>query len=178
MMRLALVHAVAYPVLVWLVWVWLGIAERSAMALVGSALLAVFIVVALAWLVATAFDGHLRVRATWVRSLVFVVLLLGLITVKMWLGIAALILLPLLVLKPRLLLDWRYWAACVALAAVGGYLPWKLVTWVPAAKTLATQATSMGIRFSVAYVISVAALLLFASAVRRLAIPKSPSPAV
>ena len=36
MKLLALVHVISYPVLVWLVWTWLGIAESSGAALAGS----------------------------------------------------------------------------------------------------------------------------------------------
>jgi hypothetical protein len=187
MKLVALVHVVAYPILVWLVWTWLGLAESSTAALAGSVALGAVIVAATAWLLATAFDGGLHVRATWVRSLLFVLLaaVLGGVTIalrrsQLWWALAFIIaaLLPPLFLRTfRLWWSWRYWVACIVFAIVAGYAPWKLVTWVPATKTLAAQATSMTIRFAIAYLISVAGLLAFASIVRRLAIPREPTPA-
>jgi hypothetical protein len=196
---LAGVHLVSYPLLVWLVWVWLGIAESSAAELIGSVALGVLVVAAVAWLLATAFEASLRVLwSPWVRSLLFVVLCLILIGGALWLAgrqppkaawiyraglwsaLAAIIavLVPLHLLRSwRVLREWRYWMACVLLTAIGGYVPWKLISWVPAATTLAGQATSMSIRFALAYVVSVASLLAFAFAVRRLAaIRTSPTP--
>jgi hypothetical protein len=85
MKLVALVHVTAYPLLVWLVWTWLGIAESSVISLAGSAVLAVSIIVAISWLLATAFDGELRVRATWIRSLLFVIITLWLVGVTLWL---------------------------------------------------------------------------------------------
>jgi hypothetical protein len=216
MKLLLLVHVLAYPVLVWLIWVWLGIAESSTAAVAGSAVLGVAVVAAVAWLLATAFEGSLRVHAAWARSLVFVVLAIALIGVAVWLAgyrpvvtawiaakysgvrgttlnprrfdtaylatlwtmfgiIVALLLPPHFIRTSRTIRNWRYWAACIALAVVAGYAPWKLVTWVPAAKTLAAQAASMAARFALAYLITVAALLVFASIVRRLGLPHSPS---
>ena len=217
MKLVALVHVAAYPVLVWLAWTWLGIAESSAAALAGSLVLGVVIILALSWLLATAFDGDLRVRSSWVRSLLFVAVALAAVGATLWLagyrpavtdwlaaklssagraqnprrfdafyigglwlafGLVVAMLLPSHYLRTtRVLRNWRYWLACLALVVAGGYLPWKLATWVPAAKTLATQAASMGVRFAIAYLISVTALLVFASIVRRLAIPREPTPA-
>jgi len=196
---LAAVHLVSYPLLVWLVWVWLGIAESSAAELIGSVVLGLFVVAAVAWLLATAFEATLRVLwSPWARSLLFVVVCLILIGAALWLAgrqppkaawiyqtglwaaVAAIIavLVPLLLLRSwRVLRDWRYWIACVLLIVIGGYVPWKLISWVPAAATLAGQATSMAIRFALAYLLSVASLLAFAFAVRRFAaIPTSPTP--
>ena len=34
----------------------------------------------------------------------------------------------------RVLRNWRYWLACIVLVIAGGYIPWKLATWVPGAK--------------------------------------------
>jgi hypothetical protein len=189
---LAAVHVLSYPVLVWLVWVWLGIAESSIFELIGSVVLALLVVAAVAWLLATAFEGSLRVsRPTWMRSLLFTLACLLLIGATLWLAanrrtypalwwtafaaVIAVLLPPHFVLTWRVLRDWRYWAACAALVLVGGYGPWKVVSWVPAAKTLAAQATSMAIRFAAAYLLSVVMLLVFASVVRRLAArPTSP----
>jgi hypothetical protein len=194
----------------WLVWAWLGIAESSAAALAGSVVLGLVIVAAVAWLLATAFEGNLRVHSMWLRSLLFVLLALLLIGIAVWLagyrpavtgwiaakisnarakavnprsldwiyrgvlwsalGVTIAAVLPrLFVRSSRVLRDWRYWTACLLVVLIGGYLPWKVVTWVPAANTLAMQTVSMFVRFSLAYLVGVAALLLFASAVRRLA---------
>jgi hypothetical protein len=176
MKLVALVHVISYPIVVWFVWTWLGIAESSALALAGSAVLAIAIIAAISWLLAIAFEGNLHVRSAWVWSLVFVVVALCLISVRLWVGLIIVALLPpLLVRNLRVLINWRYWLACTALIAVGGYLPWKLATWVPGAKTLTAQAASMAIRFGIAYLISVGSLLAFAYFVRRLAIPCEPT---
>jgi hypothetical protein len=195
LLMVAAVHVPSYPVLVWLVWVWFGIAESSPMELLGSVLLGLMIIVAIAWLLATAFTGGLRVTvSTWARSLVFVVACLLLLGGTLWLGgsrrlhpvmfwtaSAALIavLLPLHFVRTlRLLRDWRYWAACMLLVVIGAYAPWKLVSWVPAAKTLTAQAASLTIRFAAAYLFAVASFLVFAFVVRRLAADQiSPTPA-
>jgi hypothetical protein len=187
MKLVALVHVISYPVLVWLVWTWLGIAESSGAALAGSLVLAIVIIAAISWLLATAFDGDLRVRATWARSLLYVVIALCLLGVTLWLRkisfwvafalLIAALLPPLLLRRLSVVWNWRYWLACIVLVVAGGYIPWKLATWVPGAKTLTTQAASMGVRFAIAYLISVAALLAFAYFLRRLAVPREPTPA-
>jgi hypothetical protein len=225
LLALGIVHAVSYPILVWLVWTWLGIAESSTTQLALSIVLGLFIVAASAWLIATAFDGSLRVRSTWLRSLVFVgmaLLLLAFIAWAaayrlqvldwfaaklsglrgravnprsldaiylggLWLKLAlilAVLVPPLLARTWRVLRDWRYWAAVAVLALAGAYVPWRLVTWVPDVKSLASQATSMGVRFTLAYLLIVAAVLAFAYVVRRLAsmhqaaVQNEPNPAV
>jgi hypothetical protein len=225
LLALWLVHAVSYPILVWLVWTWLGVAESSTTQLALSIALGLFIVAASAWLIATAFDGSLRVRSTWLRSLVFVgiaLLLLAFIAWAaayrvqvldwfaaklsslrgkavnprsldtiylggLWLKLAlimAVLVPPLLARTWRVLRDWRYWAAVAVLALAGAYVPWRLVTWVPDVKSLASQATSMGVRFTLAYLFIVAAVLAFAYVVRRLvsvhhaAVQNEPNPAV
>jgi hypothetical protein len=67
-------------------------------------------------------------------------------------------------LKPaRMLRSWRllkrpsYWLWCCALAFAGGYLPYKLVWWIPELNTLKQQAWSAGARFALAYVLLVSA---------------------
>jgi hypothetical protein len=77
--------------------------------------------------------------------------------------------------RRRILRNWRYWVLALALVIAGGYLPWKLLTWVPAFRGLPAQAISMAIRFVLAYTISVAALVAFGALLRRL--PADPSPA-
>jgi hypothetical protein len=68
----------------------------------------------------------------------------------------------------RILRSWRYWLLAASLVLAGAYLPWKLITWVPAAKTLTTQAISVAVRFGLAYTLSVAALVAFGVLLRRL----------
>ncbi len=217
MKLIALVHVLSYPVLVWLVWTWLGLAESSGAALAGSLVLALVIIAAISWLLAIAFDGGLRVRSMWARSLIFVLLAVAALGVTIWLTsyrpaaadwiatklssggkaqnprrfdvvylgvlwmafgtVVAALVPPHYARTLRVLRNWHYWLACLVLVVIGGYVPWKLATWVPGAKTLAAQAASMGVRFAIAYLISVAALLVFASVVRRLAVPREPTPA-
>jgi hypothetical protein len=55
-----------------------------------------------------------------------------------------------------------YWIGML-LAVLGGiYLPWKLVKWVPKAETLTSQAASMGVRFLIAYILVVTAVVVMA----------------
>jgi hypothetical protein len=175
----ALIQVLAYPLLLWLVWIWLGIPESSGWQLLGSAVLAVAILAASSWLLAVAFAGSFHVRSIWIRSLVFLLVLIVVAGGLAWRthlvtwGVAAVItatILPLLIYRSwRPLRSWRYWLAWAALILIGGFLPWKLVTWVPATGAMAAQALSMAVRFLFAYLVSVAALLGFAYLVRSLA---------
>jgi hypothetical protein len=176
------VQVAGYPLLVWLVWIWLGIAERSVMEILGSAALGGAIVAALAWLLASAFDGTLKVRGLWVRSLVFVIAALVIAGAGWWLtrkiypiALIALLVPPLYRCSWRVLGKWRYWAAFVLLAGTGLYLPWKMATWVPAATSLASQTASMAARFLIAYLLAVGSLVGFAAELRRLANPTEPT---
>lgn len=57
----------------------------------------------------------------------------------------------------RLLKRVSYWLWCCALGFAGGYLPYKLVWWIPDLDTLKRQAWSAGARFALAYVLLVSA---------------------
>ena len=73
-------QVLGYPVLLYLVWLWLGIPEQSALQLMGSVLLAMVIVLGLAGLLAAAF--HVRFR----RMAGFVVLLVACVGIAYWLS--------------------------------------------------------------------------------------------
>jgi|SRR5579871_682508 len=67
-------------------------------------------------------------------------------------------------LKPsRMWCSWRllkrgsYWLWCCVLGFAGGYLPYKVVWWIPALDTLKAQAWSAGLRFLLAYVLLISA---------------------
>jgi hypothetical protein len=90
-----------------------------------------------------------------------------------WLPIASTV--AALGLKPaRMVRSWRvlkqatYWIWIVVLAIVGGYLPYKIVWWIPDLSTLNKQALSAGLRFLLAYVLLISAwvALLFIVGVR------------
>ncbi len=53
----------------------------------------------------------------------------------------------------RVLKQAMYWMWFAVLVAIGVYVPYRLVTWVPDAATLKSQAWSMGLRFLAAYVV-------------------------
>jgi hypothetical protein len=56
----------------------------------------------------------------------------------------------------------RYWPGMLIAVLGGIYLPCKLANWVPKADTLKSQAMSMGIRFLIAYILAVNAVVLMA----------------
>ena len=60
----------------------------------------------------------------------------------------------------RVLKHGMYWVWFVVLLAIGGYVPYRLIEWVPSAETLKGQAWSMGLRFFAAYVICLTAALM------------------
>lgn len=57
----------------------------------------------------------------------------------------------------RVLKQTRYWLWLVILLALGGYVSYRLVWWVPQFETIKAQAWSMGLRFLAAYLIAVTA---------------------
>ena len=57
----------------------------------------------------------------------------------------------------RLLKRPSYWLWWCALAFVGGYLPYKLVWWIPKLDTLRGQAWSAGLRFALAFLLLISA---------------------
>ena len=54
------------------------------------------------------------------------------------------------------------------MATVGAYLPYKLIGWHPRVAGLTMQTASLAVRFGVAYVLAVSAVLILASLVARL----------
>jgi hypothetical protein len=77
--RFWVAQVLGYPVVLYLLWLWLGIPEGSALQLAGSVLLGLVIAIGLAWLLASAFEVRFP------RMLVFVVLLAGFAGVAWWL---------------------------------------------------------------------------------------------
>jgi hypothetical protein len=60
----------------------------------------------------------------------------------------------------RVLRQPLYWILLCILIALGAWVPYKLVTWVPDATTLRSQAWSAGLRFAMAYMVSITAFIL------------------
>jgi hypothetical protein len=186
------------------VWIWFGIPEATVWQLLGSVSLAVVIVAGMAWVLASVTGGALRRTLVVVIGLLVLCgvclwlakydtsgaewlavrisrtrgrainprQLAWIFPALRWTIFAAL---AFIAVAPRLAHSWRYWLLAVALLVAGGYVPWKLVTWVPAVKGLTAQAISMSIRFLLAYTISVAALVAFGVLLRRL--PERPTAA-
>lgn len=57
----------------------------------------------------------------------------------------------------RVLRQPLYWILFCALIALGAWVPYKFVTWVPELSTLRQQAWSAGLRFAAAYVVLITA---------------------
>jgi hypothetical protein len=57
----------------------------------------------------------------------------------------------------RVLKRVSYWVWFCVLLAIGGYIPYKLVWWIPDLSDLRKQAWSMGLRFLLAYVVLISA---------------------
>lgn len=76
---------------------------------------------------------------------------------------------------------WKYWAACTLFVAVVMVVPLQLVRWVPSFGSFAAQTASLVVRFSLAYLMAVGALVAFASTVRSFArtaaVRRQPQPA-
>jgi len=60
----------------------------------------------------------------------------------------------------RVLRQPLYWILLCLLMALGGWVPYRLVTWIPDLKTLHQQAWSAGLRFAAAYVVLITAYVL------------------
>jgi hypothetical protein len=188
---------VGLAVLLWLVWVWFGIPEATVWQLLGSASLAVVIVAGTAWVLASVIGGHMRralvvvvlllalsgicfwlaqydtagtewlaVRISRIRGRAVNPRHLAWIFPAVRWTIFAVV--AFVAAAPRSARSWRYWLLALGLVVAGGYVPWKLVTWVPAVKGVTMQATSMGVRFLLAYTVTVAALVGFGMLLRRL----------
>ena len=63
--------------------------------------------------------------------------------------------------------QWRYWVGCAAMLAAGYFLPGWLIGWVPKFSGFGAQTASWIVRFSLAYVIALAAWLEIAWLARR-----------
>jgi hypothetical protein len=59
----------------------------------------------------------------------------------------------------RVLKRLAYWLWFCALMLIGAYVPYKLIRWIPNLSDLRKQAWSMGLRFSIAYVILITAFV-------------------
>ena len=57
----------------------------------------------------------------------------------------------------------RYFAQFILLAAIGAYLPYKLIGWHPGLAGFGLQTTSLAIRFLLAYLLAIASWLTMAS---------------
>lgn len=60
----------------------------------------------------------------------------------------------------RVLRQPMYWISLCVLIALGVWVPYKLVTWVPELTTLHQQAWSAGLRFAAAYLVLITAFIL------------------
>lgn len=60
----------------------------------------------------------------------------------------------------RVLAEPAYWFALCALIALGAYVPYRLITWVPDVPGLHKQAWSMALRFGAAYLVMVTGFIL------------------
>ncbi len=72
--------------------------------------------------------------------------------------------------RPGALRRWRhglYWGGCAVALAVGAYVPYKLVRWVPQVSSLRMEAWSMGLRFVVAYLLAITVWVFFAAILGR-----------
>lgn len=177
-MRRAAIQAAGYPVLLGLVYEWLGIADRSAWDVALSGVLAAAIVCGAVWLMVHAIGGPARRSLAWVAAAAAVaagsVWISGrvkpLYAASAWMvGIAALVaLLPVVAGARPVLGRRRYWALALALVAAGVALPWLLVRWVPQFQNFGAQTASLVVRFGMAYAIALAAWLTLVSLPRRL----------
>lgn len=185
-----LILLAGYPFVMWLVWIWLGVAERDPGDLILSFLLALGIVAALTALVWIVFGGSVWRALAFVLSIMTLTIAMSLlpswsVPLNQWgakfkwlypwllravtLALMAVILPVVLMGTSVLLRKWRYWAAWGALT-VGVYVvPALLVRWVPEFPSLAAQTASMVVRFGLAYLIALATLTAFARFVRRMA---------
>ena len=59
----------------------------------------------------------------------------------------------------RVLRQPLYWVLLCVLIALGAWVPYKLVTWVPEANSIRAQAWSAGLRFAAAYIILITAFV-------------------
>ncbi len=188
-------------VLVVLVYLWLGLPERTPWDLLLSAVLFVLLVagaIGLAGWTLVAFEEPAPVWASWPRRLgrlAPVVLLMAAAVVLVvwrlsrfsgWLAGAAaiLLLLPLASQAARgtvclrraasLLRRPEYWLAGVIAILIGVALPWAVVLWTPVHGGLLVETLSLALRFGVAWLAAVASWLFLAASILELS-RKSPA---
>ncbi|HEU0142548.1 MAG TPA: hypothetical protein VFQ79_22690 [Bryobacteraceae bacterium] len=178
------VQIAGYALVAILIYLWLGIPEESVWQLLLSVLLAVGIIAGAGWLLASLFALRLCGRWEWMRGMAFVLLLLAMFLGGSWLSgsaprvnplwfwsIGAFIVfavLPWFAARAWLIRRWQYWASAVAVVALGIYIPWKLIWWVPSLSGMTAQTASMAVRFGLAYLLLVISLLLFSGWMQRL----------
>lgn len=68
----------------------------------------------------------------------------------------------------RVLKQPAYWLAGVLLAVAGLLIPWWLINWVPAVGSLAMEAISAAVRFTLAYVLAIVSWVTMAAFMARL----------
>jgi hypothetical protein len=187
-----------YPVVMWLVWLWLGVPERDVSDLLLSAGLAVAIVAGLTALVWVVFGGSPWRALGFVLSIMTITIVTSMIPSRVvaveklsavrWAGpflLRALTVLLMAAVLPivlmgtaSLLYRWRYWGAWAVLT-VGVYvIPKYLVDWVPELQSLSGQTASLIVRFGAAYLIALATFTGFARYIRRMAGQPAPAPRV
>ncbi len=180
------IQITGYALVAVMIYFWLGIPEQSVWQLLLSLLLAVAIIAGSGWLLAALFALRLCGRREWLRAMAFVLLLLAMFFGGSWLNgsapgvnplwfwsIGAFIVFAVLpwfaVVRAWLIRRWQYWVAAAGVVIMGIYIPWKLIWWVPSLSGMTAQTASMAVRFGLAYLLAVAALLLFSGWMQRLA---------
>lgn len=181
-----LILVAGYPLVMWLVWIWLGVAERDPGDLILSVVLGVAIVAGLTGLVWIVFGGSLPRSLGFVLSILLLTMLMSLLpssgpklrSIYPWavragtLVLMAILLALVLLGTTTMFRRWQYWLAWCALA-VGVYaIPSWLVGWVPQLTSMTAQTTSMVVRFGLAYLIALGTLTAFARYVRQMANPQ------
>jgi hypothetical protein len=106
------------------------------------------------------------------RDLNWLLLLVGLVLLVIWLPIATTVAAMGLRAKRmarslRVLRRPVYWLWFFVLVLVGGYVPYRLVWWIPELDDLSKQAWSMGGRFLIAYTILITAFVALVLVVGR-----------
>ena len=79
--------------------------------------------------------------------------------------------------SPKATLRPRLYPSLLLLAAIGGYIPYKLIGWHPQLPGLGPQSASLIIRLGVAYLMAVSAWLILASLLGRLGTDSQEGPA-
>ena len=182
---LCALHLVGNALLLWLAYYWLGVGESTIARLIWSALLALIIIAAGAWLHGASFAFFQTDRSSLItamraalrnlpRLLLLAITVLVIYGLMAWWHTKALLavqwaILPILVLplasrgfnaeawkKSR---QWRYWIEIVVLLFIGVWVPLKLITWVPHFASFTVQMISFSVRLVIGYLLFVAAWL-------------------